>query len=113
MSDNHIDRAAQIIAATDAVERGHDLDPSDIAIAHTIAMSLNAAGLLATEVERLRAGVATSVHPVDADGNALVTMRKDDAQAMLTYWSDCLPREQGELATRVRRALDEREADDA
>ena len=48
MTADHIDRAAQIIAATDAAERGYELDASDVAIGHTIAMSLDAAGLLAS-----------------------------------------------------------------
>lgn len=46
MTADHIDRAAQIIAATDAAERGYELDASDVAIGHTIAMSLDAAGRL-------------------------------------------------------------------
>ena len=47
MSDQ-IDRAAKVIAATDAAERGYELDAEDVAIGHTIAMSLDAAGLLAS-----------------------------------------------------------------
>lgn len=44
-----IDRAAEIIALTDAKERGYEADVSDVAIGATIARALDKRGLLLTD----------------------------------------------------------------